>query len=141
MQINEILDQVMDELRGAWRFRWLGLAAAWLVCVIGWFAIYTVPDVYEANARVYVDSKGILRPLLEGLAIDPDVASGLDLVRQVLLSRPQIEQVARDTGLDSTARTPEEKETLIRSIQSRILESAISRAAPPSPLTSMGCSA
>jgi polysaccharide chain length determinant protein (PEP-CTERM system associated) len=120
MPIREILDKILDELRGAWRFRWLGLIAAWAVCLIGWFYVYTIPDTYEANARVYVDSRGILRPLLEGLAIDPDVASGLDLVRQVLLSRPQIEQVARDTGLDATARTPEQRETLIRSIQSRI---------------------
>src|SRR5690606_14146105 len=45
---------------------------------------------------------------------------GLDLVRQVLLSRPQLEQVARDTGLSATATSPEQLEQLIRSIQSRI---------------------
>jgi polysaccharide chain length determinant protein (PEP-CTERM system associated) len=120
MQIKELLDQVMDELRGAWRYRWLGLLAAWVVCVVGWLVVYSIPNTYQANARVYVDSKGILRPLLQGLAIDPDVASGLDLVRQVLLSRPQIEQVARNTGLDATAKTPEAREQLINSIQSRI---------------------
>lgn len=120
MQIREILDQVMDELRGAWRFRWLGLAAAWAISVGAWIAIYSIPDTYEANARVYVDSRGILRPLLVGLAIDPDVASGLDLVRQVLLSRPQIEQVARATGLDAAATSPEQREVLVRDIQSRI---------------------
>jgi polysaccharide chain length determinant protein (PEP-CTERM system associated) len=120
MQIKEILDRAMDEVRGAWRFRWLGLAAAWLVCLVGWFAIYSIPDTYEANARVYVDSKGILRPLLQGLAIDPDLASGLDLVRQVLQSRPQVEQVARDTGLDANATTPAQREALIRDVQSRI---------------------
>jgi polysaccharide chain length determinant protein (PEP-CTERM system associated) len=120
MQIKELVDQVMDELRGAWRYRWLGLIAAWVVCVVGWLVVYSIPNTYQANARVYVDSKGILRPLLQGLAIDPDVASGLDLVRQVLLSRPQIEQVARNTGLDATAKTPEAREQLINSIQSRI---------------------
>jgi polysaccharide chain length determinant protein (PEP-CTERM system associated) len=121
MQIKELLDQVVDELRGAWRFRWLGLIAAWVVCLVGWFAVLAIPDVYEANARVYVDSKGILRPLLQGLAIDPDVASGLDLVRQVLLSRPQIEQVAQKTGLDALAKTPEQKAALVRDIQSRVM--------------------
>jgi polysaccharide chain length determinant protein (PEP-CTERM system associated) len=120
MNIKELLDLVLDEVRGAWRFRWIGIAAAWVVCLIGWSFIYTIPNTYEANARVYVDSKGILRPLLEGLAIDPDVASGLDLVRQVLLSRPQIEQVAREAGLDAAAKSPEQREALINSIQSRI---------------------
>lgn len=120
MPIKEILDRILDELRGAWRFRWLGLAAAWVVCLLGWFYIYTIPDSYQASATVYVDSRGILRPLLQGLAIDPDVASGLDLVRQVLLSRPQIEQVARETGLDTMAKTPEQRAQLVRDIQSRI---------------------
>lgn len=120
MNITEIIERVMDELRGAWRFRWLGLAAAWLISLVSWFVIHTIPDTYEANARVYVDSTGILRPLLEGLAIDPDVASGLDLVRQVLLSRKQVEQVASDTGLDAMAKTPAEREQLISGIQERI---------------------
>jgi polysaccharide chain length determinant protein (PEP-CTERM system associated) len=120
VNITEILERVMDELRGAWRFRWLGFAAAWLICLVSWFAIYAIPDTYEANARVYVDSRGILRPLLEGLAIDPDVASGLDLVRQVLLSRKQVEQVAMDTGLDAMAKSPAQREQLISAIQSRI---------------------
>ena len=52
------------------------------------------------------DTRGILRPLLEGLAINPDVASGLDLVRRAL-STPQLEQ-ARETDLDLRAKTPEE---------------------------------
>lgn len=120
MPIKEILDRILDELRGAWRFRWLALAAAWAICLVSWVMIYRIPDVYEANARVYVDSKGILRPLLQGLAIDPDLTSGLDLVRQVLLSRAQLEQVARDTGLDAGAKTPEQREGLIRSLQSRV---------------------
>ena len=120
MQIKEILEQVVDELRGAWRYRWQGLIVACIVCVLGWLTVLAIPDTYEANAQVYVDSKSILRPLLQGLAIDPDVASGLDLVKQVLLSRPQIELVARKTGLDAMAKTPEAREALIRDIQSRV---------------------
>lgn len=120
MDIRELLTRILDELRGAWRFRWWGLGTAWVVCLVGWLAVFTLPDVYQANARVYVDSRSILRPLLQGLAINPDVASGLDLVRQVLLSRPQIERVARETDLDLRAKTPEAKEALISDLQSRI---------------------
>lgn len=120
MDLRELLTKVLDELRGAWRFRWWSLIAAWVVCIVGWFAVFTMPDVYQASARVYVDSRSILRPLLQGLAINPDLASGLDLVRQVILSRPQIEKVVRETDLDLRARTPEQKEELIRDIQTRV---------------------
>src|SRR5688572_11861987 len=120
MNLRELPLFVLDEARGAWRFRWIAIAAAWVVCIAGWLAVSSIPDTYEANARVYVDSRSILRPLLQGLAINPDVASGLDLVRQALLSRPQIERVARETDLDLRAKTPEQKEALIRGLQERI---------------------
>jgi len=129
MDLKELLIKVLDELRGAWRFRWWSLIAAWVICAVGWFTILTMPNVYQASARVYVDSRSILRPLLQGLAINPDIASGLDLVRQVILSRPQIEKVARETDLDLHARTPEQKEMLSRSLQERIsIEAADLRA-------------
>jgi polysaccharide chain length determinant protein (PEP-CTERM system associated) len=129
MNLRELLIRLFDELRGAWRFRWWSLIAAWIICVIGWTVVLLMPDVYQASARVYVDSRGILRPLLQGLAINPDIASGLDLVRQVILSRPQIEKVARESDLDLRVRTPEQKEGLIRSLQERItIEAADLRA-------------
>ncbi|MGE3667266.1 MAG: XrtA system polysaccharide chain length determinant, partial [Steroidobacteraceae bacterium] len=120
MNLRELLNKILDELRGAWRFRWLGIVVAWTICLAGWVFVMAKPNTYRATAKVYVDTRGILRPLLEGLAINPDVASGLDLVRQALLSRPQIEQVARETDLDLRATTPEQKEALITSIRERI---------------------
>lgn len=120
MDLRELLNKILDELRGAWRFRWHAVALAWLICLVGWSFVMSMPNSYEANAKVYVDTRGILRPLLEGLAIDPDVASGLDLVRQALLSRPQIEQVARETDLDLRAKTPEQREALITGLRERI---------------------
>jgi hypothetical protein len=60
------LDSLMSEFRGAWRFRRYALATAWGVCLFGWLAVYTIPNRYEAYARVNVDTKTALRPLLEG---------------------------------------------------------------------------
>ncbi|HEY8508730.1 MAG TPA: Wzz/FepE/Etk N-terminal domain-containing protein, partial [Steroidobacteraceae bacterium] len=120
MELRRIFNTIIDEIRGSWRFRWLTIAVAWLVCAVGWAFVVRMPDTYQASARVYVDTRSILRPLLQGLAINPDVASGLDLVRQALLSRPQIERVARETDLDLRARTPEAKEALLTSIRSRL---------------------
>src|SRR5690606_28744448 len=117
MDLQGLLHKILDELRGAWRFRWISIAVAWVICILGWIYVFTIPNVYQASARVYVDTRSILRPLLAGLAIDPDVASGLDIVRQALLSRPQVERVARETDLDLRAKTPEQKEALIRDLQ------------------------
>jgi polysaccharide chain length determinant protein (PEP-CTERM system associated) len=127
--MNQMLASALSEVRGAWRFRWWGLAAAWALCALGWSAVIGLPNTYEADARVYVDSRSILRPLLQGLTINPDVASELDLVRQALLSRPRLEKVAHATDLDIRARTQQARDALIASLQRRILiEAADSRA-------------
>jgi polysaccharide chain length determinant protein (PEP-CTERM system associated) len=118
--MNTIVDQVLDEVRGAWRFRWYALATAWAVCVLGWLAVFTMKDMYEATARVFVDTRTALRPLLQGLAVESDVDSQLNLVRQAMLGRPQLERVARETDLDLLATTPEQRATLIDGLRTRI---------------------
>lgn len=118
--MQALIIKILDELRGSWRFRWIGLAVAWFICVVGWFYVFAMPNVYEANARVYVDSQTALGPLLKGLALDPNVESELSVVRQALLSRPNLESVARKTDLDLRAKTPEDREALLASLQQRI---------------------
>jgi polysaccharide chain length determinant protein (PEP-CTERM system associated) len=118
--MQPLILQILDEVRGTWRFRWVALAAAWTFCLVGWGYVFTMPDVYEATARVYVDSQTALGPLLRGLALDPNVESELSIVQKALMSRPQLETVARKTDLDLRAKTPEQMENLLKSLQSRI---------------------
>ncbi|HSN70173.1 MAG TPA: XrtA system polysaccharide chain length determinant, partial [Steroidobacteraceae bacterium] len=115
------VNQLHDEVRGAWRFRWPAMIAAWALCLIGWITILLLPDVYEASARVYVDTRTKLNPLLEGIAPETDLASELARVRSALLGRPQLEQVARATDLDLRAETPEQRESMIEMLQEKIV--------------------
>jgi len=126
MAINETfnlrvtLEYVRDELRGMWRYRWTGVLVAWLVAFIGWMAVYAMPDVYEARARVYVDTSTALRQVVQGLAIDSGVQSQLDLVRQALLSRPQLERVALKTDLLAGATNEVERDKLLEGLRQQI---------------------
>lgn len=126
--IKQTLDRIVDEIRGAWRFRWFAIATVWVVALLGWLGSYWIPNTYEAQARVFVDSSTALRPLLQGLAIDSGVQSQLDLVRRSLLSKPQLEKVARETDLLLRASTPEEEEFLILKLAEDIrITSEVSR--------------
>jgi len=71
--MQEVIQQLLSLLRGIWHRRWIGLAVAWLVAVIGIAVVYRIPERYEASARVYVDTESLLRPLLAGLAIQPNL--------------------------------------------------------------------
>ena len=47
-----------------WHRRWIGLAAAWIAAIIIAAIVYRIPERYEAQARVYVDTESLLKPLL-----------------------------------------------------------------------------
>ncbi len=111
--MHDTLQYLLTEIRSAWRFRWLALAAAWVVCVGGWVVVTLMPDVYEASARVYVDTSSELRQILGDQIIEPDVQSQLSFVREALVGRTQLEQVARQTGLDLRVDSPRGLEALI----------------------------
>jgi polysaccharide chain length determinant protein (PEP-CTERM system associated) len=97
--MQELLEQVLDQVRGSWRYRRYALIAAWVVAVLGWTFLFTMRDVYQANTRVFVDTKTALKPVLQGLTLDQDVNAQLNLVRQSLLSQPQLQPVAQEVGL------------------------------------------
>ncbi len=118
--MRQILEKFVEELRGAWRFRWIAMVVAWTVCVAGWLVVFTLPDMYAATAKVYVDTRTILKPLLDKLTIETDVDSQLRLVRQAMLGRPQLERVARETDLDLRANTPAAQAAMIDRLRNRI---------------------
>ena len=111
----------MDEFRvlfrryalGVWRKRWLAMAVSWLVCMAGWAFVSTIPDQYEASARLYVDSDAVLTPLLHGLALDDTPASELDVLQRTLLSRPNLEKLISKTDLELGITGPAGLETLV----------------------------
>src|SRR5437764_10239484 len=107
-------------LASAWGQRWLLVAATWAVCVLGWSGVYSIPDSYESQARLYVDADAILTPLLRGLAIDTATANQLEIMQKTLLSRPNLNKLVAITDLNLTATTPQQKEQLIQRLAQEI---------------------
>jgi polysaccharide chain length determinant protein (PEP-CTERM system associated) len=120
MNVQEILAEVTDHLRGMWRFRWTAVLISWAVAATGWFFIYAMPNIYEASARVSVDTNSLLPALTKGLTASENLMSEVDLVGKALLTRPNLEAVARETDLDLRADTPREMELLITGLQRRV---------------------
>ncbi len=100
--MQEFIEQLLGYLRGMWHRRWIGLAFAWLVAIIGTIVVFRLPDRYEASARVYVDTQSLLRPLLAGMAVAPDANQQVQLLTRTLLSRPNVEKIIRKADLDTS---------------------------------------
>jgi len=111
--MQEQFELVRSALRGIWAHRWWGLATAVGVGIAGAAAVFLIPSKYEASARVFVDTQSILRPLMTGLAVQPDVNQQVQMMSRTLISRPNVERVMRMADLDIQAKTPKEREALV----------------------------
>ena len=111
--MKQELDRVLEEVRSAWRFRWMALGAASIASVIGWSIVFTLPDRYAADARVFVDTRTALKPALQGLTTDQNVDAQINYVRQSLLEGPQLEKIAKETGVLPVPVTDERARTRI----------------------------
>ncbi len=118
--MDQLLQQVLGYAKAAWQRRWWGVAVAWLVCIVGWTWVMMIPDRYQASARVYVDTQTLLKPLLSGLAAEPNVEQQIKLMTRQLVSRPTLEKVARMTDLDVKAKTPEQTEKMLNDLAEKI---------------------
>jgi polysaccharide chain length determinant protein (PEP-CTERM system associated) len=104
----------------AWRYRWAAVALSWIVCGAGWAYVYTIPNTYEASARLYVDADSVLTPLLRGIAVDNSLASQLDVLQRTLLSRPNLEKLVSNTDLDLRITGPSDLETMVSQLATQI---------------------
>ncbi len=119
--MNPALNEILDEARGTWRFRWLAIATATILAFGGWLVVFSLPDRYEAVASVFVDTRTPLRPALQGLTVEQDVDSQINFVRQSLLAGPALQRVAREGGvLPASVVDPRAEEGLLAAMTKRI---------------------
>ena len=118
--MNLVIEQILGYARSVWRRRWLVLIIAWLVAVVSWVYIYSLENRYRAQARVYVDTQSLLKPLLGGMALQPNLGQQISMMTRTMVSRPNLEKLARMTDLDLRAKTPQQQEALYNGLAGKI---------------------
>lgn len=114
--MEEILRQAQTILRATWKHRHLGMIVAWVVGAIAAGVILRIPNQYEASARIYVDTQSILRPLMSGLAVQPNIEQQIMMLSRTLISRPNLEKLIRMADLDLDVKNKTQQEALIDSL-------------------------
>ncbi len=104
---------IYSYLHGIWRYRWSALVISFAVALIAWMVIYAMPNFYRAHTVMQVDTKSVMTPLLKGLAVDSEVEAGINLMRRVLLSRKNLEDVIRQTDLNLEAHDAAAMDSLV----------------------------
>lgn len=118
--MEDILRQALTVLRATWKHRRLGMLVAWIVGAIAAGVILRIPNQYEASARIYVDTQSILRPLMSGLAVQPNIEQQIMMLSRTLISRPNIEKLIRMADLDLNIKNKTQQEALIEDLTSSL---------------------
>ncbi|MEK8053325.1 XrtA system polysaccharide chain length determinant [Ideonella sp. DXS22W] len=118
--MEELIRQLSTVSRGMWKHRWPGLILAWVVAIIGTVVVFRIPDSYEASARIFVDTQSILKPLMSGLAVQPNIDQQVSMLSRTLISRPNIEKLVRMADLDLKSATKAQQEQLIESLMKSV---------------------
>lgn len=85
--------------------------------MLGWIVVHKLDHKYYSSARLYIDTNQVLEPLLNGLAIQPDVRQRVALISRTLLSRPNLEHLIMNSNLDLVNKQRVDNEKLISDLQ------------------------
>jgi len=116
----ELTALVLNFLKAIGKYRWHAVVITWIVALCGWAVVLKMPNQYEASARVYVDTQSILKPLLSGMTMLPNLEQQVVFMRRTLFSRPNVERVLRMVDLDVKATTPKEHDAMVEKLLSKI---------------------
>jgi len=98
-----------------------------LTCFIGWGVVEKLPNKYQAQTKVYLDTQTVLKSLLKGLAIDNTAREqSAQVMQRTLVTRLNLKKVIDNTDLNLNIRDPLEYEKLIKSLASSIQISSVS---------------
>lgn len=116
--MSGLYDEIRAILHAIWMRRWLAMAVAWAIAIVGWLVVSQIPNSYESRARVSVQMQSIL-PSAVGITT-ADQQKDVDRVRQTLTSATNLEKVVRGTDLRNTVQTDRDMADRVAGLQKAI---------------------
>ena len=104
--MDGLYQQVRIAIHAIWKRRWLALAVAWCVAMLGWLVVSGITNVYESKASVFVQMQTMLPDKL-GIS-SAERKDSIETITQTLTSAENLEKVVRRTALLEQSATPRE---------------------------------
>src|SRR6218665_3564769 len=115
-----LIAQLLAVAKRMWKYRWPGVFVAWATAAVAAVAVFVIPDRYEASARIFVDTQSILKPLMSGFALQPNVEQQVVMLSRTLISRPNVEKLVRMADLDLKNQSKAQQESTIDKVTSSL---------------------
>ena len=120
--MNGLYEEIRIALHAIWQRRWLALAVAWAVAVMGWLVIAFIPNSYTSQSRIYVQQDTVLASEI-GVS-EREQRAVIERIGQTLASTSNLEQVVRQTALSEQATTDAEVRALASELRANIVVAA-----------------
>lgn len=116
--MNQILEELRAGLWAVWNRRWMALAIAWGVCLLGWLIVSLMPNTYESEAKIFVQ---VDDALAEQIGVGANARERqIDRIRQTLVSAQNLETIIRSTRIGDSVSTPVEMESAREGLSKQI---------------------
>lgn len=109
--MNQLIEEARAALWSVWNRRWLALAIAWAICLLGWLVVALIPNSYESQARLFVQLDDVLAEQIGIGAANRE--RDIQRVQQTLVTTVNLEKVVRSTRIGDNVATPTQMEAAV----------------------------
>jgi len=118
--MQEQLYEIFSYLKGALKYKWVAIIIAWVICLSGWIYVSAMPNKYTSQAKVHVETRTMLQPLLAGMTIEADVRGLLRVMQQLMFTKGNLEQIIKLSDIGKNLKTPTEQQKLLDNLKKDI---------------------
>lgn len=116
--MTSLFDEFRIAVHSVWNRRWLALAVAWGVCLLGWLMVSLIPNKYESKAQIQVRTPTMLS---DQVGFNPqDQRRNIQQLAQTLTSSANLAKVVRGTDLGASVATDAELAGKIEGLRANI---------------------
>lgn len=116
--MNSLYEELLAALHSVWHRRWIALAVAWGICLLGWLVVAMIPNSYESRARIFIQLDDALAEQV-GIGV-ADKKRDIERIRQTLTSAVNLEKVVRATRIGDTIESPKQMEAAVLALAGNV---------------------
>lgn len=118
--MQEQISEILYYVKGALKYKWMAIILAWIICVCGWLFVLAMPNKYASEAKVHVETRTMLQPLLQGMTIQSDVRGLLRVMQLLMFTKSNLEQIIKLSDLNKSIKSEGERQALMASLKKDI---------------------
>ncbi|MGZ8189861.1 MAG: XrtA system polysaccharide chain length determinant [Methylococcaceae bacterium] len=118
--MQQLISEIIFYLKGTLKYKWVAVSLAWVLCLSGWLFVLAMPDKYTSVAKVHVETRTMLQPLLKGMTIQSDVRGLLRVMQLLMFTKNNLEQIIKLSEMDKNIKNPIDQAALIENLKKDI---------------------